>query len=109
MVGTSGGNTADMLEALDMMASGRLNSASMVTHVGGLNCVVETTLNLPHIPGGKKLIYTNIEMDLTAISDFEGKKMNNPLFAGLSEIVGRNNGLWNAEAEKFLLANAEKI
>lgn len=108
VVGTSGGNTADMLEALDMMATGRLNAASMVTHIGGLNCVVETTLNLPHIPGGKKLIYTNIEMELTAISDFQNKKTD-PLFAGLSEIVGRNNGLWNAEAEKFLLANAKKI
>lgn len=108
VVGTSGGNTADMLEALDMMASGRLNSASMVTHVGGLNCVVDTTLNLPQIPGGKKLIYTNVDLELTAISDFESKK-DDPLFAGLSEIVGRNNGLWNAEAEKFLLANAKKI
>lgn len=108
IVGTSGGNTADMLESLDMMASGQINSASMVTHIGGLNCVIETTMNLPHIPGGKKLIYTNIDMDLTAISDFE-KKSDNPLFAGLSEIVARNNGLWNVEAERFLLANAKKI
>lgn len=108
IVGTSGGNTADMLESLDMMASGQINPASMVTHIGGLNCVIETTMNLPHIPGGKKLIYTNIDMDLTAISDFE-KKSDNPLFAGLSEIVARNNGLWNVEAERFLLANAKKI
>ncbi len=109
VVGTSGGNTEDMLEALEMMAAGRLNSASMVTHIGGLNCVVETTMNLPKIPGGKKLIYTNIDLELTAIADFESKKRDNPLFAGLSEIVGRNNGLWNAEAERFLLANARKI
>jgi hypothetical protein len=81
----------------------------MVTHVGGLNCVVETTMNLPKIPGGKKLIYTNIEMDLTAISDFEAKKSESSLFAGLAEIIERNNGLWNAEAEKYLLANAKKI
>ena len=109
VVGTSGGNTEDMLEALEMMAAGRLNSASMVTHIGGLNCVVETTMNLPKIPGGKKLIYTNIDLELTAIADFESKKRDNPLFAGLSEIVGKNNGLWNAEAERFLLANARKI
>lgn len=109
VVGTSGGNTADMLESLDMMTSGRLNAASMITHVGGLNCVVETTMNLPKIPGGKKLIYTNIDLELTAISDFEAKGAGNPMFAALADIVGRNNGLWNGEAEKYLLDHAKKI
>ena len=81
----------------------------MVTHIGGLDSVVETTLKLPEIPGGKKLIYTNIRMELTAISDFEEKGKTQPLFAGLAEIVKRNNGLWSAEAEKYLLAHAEPI
>ena len=53
-----------------MMAKGLIDPSTMITHIGGLNSVVETTLNLPNIPGGKKLIYTNIEMDLTAIEDF---------------------------------------
>lgn len=70
LVGTSGGNTDDMREALHMIAEGKLNPAGMITHVGGLNAVVETTLNLPKIPGGKKLIYTQIELPLTAIADF---------------------------------------
>ncbi|HYE82095.1 MAG TPA: zinc-binding dehydrogenase [Clostridia bacterium] len=103
VVGTSGGNTEDMLESLDMMAKGLINPASMVTHIGGLNCVVETTLNLPKIPGGKKLIYTNIDMELTAIADFEEKGKTEPLFAKLGELVKKNNGLWSAEAEHFLL------
>lgn len=109
VVGTSGGNTADMIESLDMMAKSLIDPASMVTHVGGLDSVVETTLNLPKIPGGKKLIYTNIDMALTAISDFEEKGKEDPLFAKLAEIVKRNNGLWCAEAEKHLLANAKAI
>ncbi len=109
VVGTSGGNTDDMIESLDMMAKGLIDPASMVTHVGGLNCVVETTLNLPKIPGGKKLIYTNIEMELTAISDFAEKGKTDPLFGKLAEIVERNNGLWCAEAEKVLLADAKAI
>lgn len=109
VVGTSGGNTDDMIESLNMMAKSLIDPASMVTHVGGLNSVVETTLNLPKIPGGKKLIYTNIDMELTAISDFEEKGKGDPLFAKLSEIVKRNNGLWSAEAEKHLLANAKVI
>ncbi|ADQ07680.1 Alcohol dehydrogenase zinc-binding domain protein [Caldicellulosiruptor hydrothermalis 108] len=109
VVGTSGGNTDDMIEALDLMAKGIVNPAAMITHIGGLNCVAQTTLNLPKIPGGKKLIYTNIELDLVAIEDFKEKGKENPLFAELAKIVERNNGLWCKEAEDFLLENAKKI
>jgi len=101
IVGTSGGNTSDMLESLSMMESGLINPAAMITHVGGLDCVIDTTLNLGAIPGGKKLIYTHIGMPLTAISDFE--KMDGPLFKTLAEITSGNNGLWCAQAEKYLL------
>lgn len=104
VVGTSGGNTQDMIESLEMMSCGKLNTASMITHVGGLNAVVDTVLNLPNIKGGKKLIYTNIDMPLTAIADFEKLGETDPFFAKLNEIVKKHNGLWNAEAEKFVLA-----
>jgi len=109
IVGTSGGNTDDMLESLDMMGKGMINPASMITHIGGLNSVVETTLNLPKIPGGKKLIYTNIHMELTAIDSFREKGKDNQMFARLADIVEKNSGLWSADAEKYLLANAKKI
>ncbi len=109
LVGTSGGNTDDMIEALQMMEKGLINPAAMVTHIGGLNSVVDTTLNLPKIPGGKKLIYTNIELELTAIADFKEKGKVDPLFAELARIVEKNNGLWCAEAEKYLLAHAKPI
>lgn len=105
IVGTSGGNTNDMIESLEMSAKGLINPAVMVTHIGGLDSVAEATINLPKIPGGKKLIYTNIEMELTAIEEFEEKGKTNPLFLELSKIVNKNNGLWCTEAEKFLLAN----
>ena len=109
IMGTSGGNTEDLKEALRMMEAGQINPSSMVTHIGGLNCVVETTLNLPNIKGGKKLIYNNIAMDLTAIDDFEEKGKTDPLFRGLAEIVKEHNGLWCAAAEKYLLDNAKSI
>lgn len=108
VVGTSGGNTNDMREAIDMMTSGKINPAAMVTHIGGLNAVVDTTLNLPNIKGGKKLIYTQIELPLTAISDFEQLGETDPLFKELAEITKRNNGLWSAEAEKHLLSKKQK-
>ncbi len=109
IVGISGGNTEDMIESLQMMEKGLINPSAMITHIGGLNAVVHTTLNLPKIPGGKKLIYTNIEIDLTAITDFKKRGEKDHMFAKLSEITEKNNGLWSFEAEKFLLANAKKI
>ncbi len=105
IVGTSGGNTEDMKEALDVMSKG-LDPAGLVTHIGGLNAVIDTTLNLPNIPGGKKLIYNHIEMPLTAIADFAEKGKTNPLFAELDAICKKHNGLWSVEAETYLLANA---
>ena len=105
IVGTSGGNTDDMREALKLMETGRINPAAMITHVGGLNAVIDTTLNLPSIKGGKKLIYTNIELPLTAIADFAEKGKTDPLFAELDKIVKANNNLWCTEAEKYLLSH----
>lgn len=109
IVGTSGGNVDDMKESIAMMSDGRMNPAVMITHVGGLDSVIDTTINLHKIPGGKKLVYTNIKMPMTAIDDFERLGETDENFAALAEIVARHNGLWCAEAEKYLLAHSEKI
>lgn len=108
VVGTSGGNTSDMIEALDMIGKGKLDPSILVTHIGGLNCVIESVLNLPKIPGGKKLIYTGIDLPLTAIADFEELGKSDPMFAKLAGLVDKTNGLWNAEAEKYLLETLTK-
>jgi len=105
IVGTSGGNTDDMREALELMAAGKINPAGMVTHVGGIDAVIPTTLNLPNIKGGKKLIYTGINMPLTAIADFAELGKTDPLFAKLAKIVEKSNMLWSTEAEQALLAH----
>ncbi len=104
IVGTSGGNTDDMKESLEMMEKGLLNPASMVTHVGGIDSVAQTIIDLPGIPGGKKLIYTQIDMPLTALVDFAELGKEDELFAALAEIVEKHNGLWSLEAEQYLLA-----
>lgn len=109
IVGTSGGNTDDMVESLKMMSKGLLNPAILITHIGGLNAVIETTKNLPNIPGGKKMIYTNINLELTAIKDFENKAKDNPVFENLARICNKHHGLWSIEAEKYLLENADYL
>jgi hypothetical protein len=108
-VGTSGGNTDDMKEALDLMATERINPAVMVTHIGGLDSVIDTTLRLPEIPGGKKLIYTNISMELTALDELKEKGLKDPLLRELAVIVQEHNGIWSKEAEDYLLENGRPI
>ena len=105
VMGTTGGNTADMIESLELTAAKRINPAVMVTHVGGLDAAAETTLNLPKIPGGKKLIYTHLNMPLTALEDFRAKGAEDERFIGLADILDANKGLWCPEAEEYLLKN----
>jgi len=109
LVGTSGGNTQDMRESLKLMEEGRINPAVMITHIGGLDSVVDATMNLPKIPGGKKLIYTNVSMPLISLYGLEEKGISDPFYAGLHEIVSGNDYIWCLEAEKYLLANAKPI
>lgn len=103
IVGTSGGSTGDMVESLELSSEGRINPSYMVTHIGGIDAAPETILNLPHIPGGKKVIYPHIELPLTAIADFGKLAAESELFAGLHAICSKKNDLWCEEAESFLL------
>jgi len=109
VLGNSGGNAGDMREALAMAAAGRINPASMITHVGGLDSVAEVTLNLPLTSGGKKLTYNSVSLPMTAIADFAALGEVDPMFARLAEICGTHNGLWNGEAEAYLLSHAKPI
>jgi hypothetical protein len=108
-VGTSGGNADDLKESIAMMSAKKLNPAALVTHIGGLNAVAETTINLDKIPGGKKLIYTHKNLPLTAIDDFAEKGKTDPFWKTLGEISAKNNRLWCKEAEDYLLKNAPEI
>jgi threonine dehydrogenase-like Zn-dependent dehydrogenase len=109
VVGSSGGNTTDMREALELMSRGKLTPAVMVTHVGGIDAAARTILDLPGIPGGKKLIYTNISMPLVALDELQTKADQDPMFGELARIVGKSNGLWSAQAENYLLSHAPRI
>ena len=71
--------------------------------------MVDSILNFPNIRGGKKLIYPQIKMPLTGISDFSNRSKESSLFRELDQICSRHNGCWNGEAEKYLLDHAEKI
>ena len=100
-VGTSGGNTDDMRAAVALMQEKKVQAAKVVTHILGLNAAGETTLDLPAVGGGKKLVYTEKSLPLTplgAIADPE-----------LAAIMARHHGIWSAEAEQYLLTHAQDI
>ncbi|MCI5624156.1 MULTISPECIES: zinc-binding dehydrogenase [Anaerostipes] len=103
IVGSSGGTRDDFIEALELIKNKEINPAVMVTHVGGINAYSDAVINLPKIPGGKKLIYQQFDMPLTAIDDFAKLGEEDPLMKDLADACERNKGLWNPEAEQILL------
>ena len=96
-----------MIESLELMAKGRVNPSGLITHIGGLNAVIDTTLNLPDIPGGKKLIYTHFDLPLVALDELANQ--SGELFSELDRIVTAHQGLWSPEAERFLLEYAPRL
>ena len=103
--GTSGSTPEDMRDIVKLLGENRLDPSVMITHIGGIDAAIDTTVNLPKIPGGKKLIYTHIELPLTALTDFEKLGETDERFKVLDGFVKANNGLWCTEAEKYLLEN----
>lgn len=103
--GTSGSTIEDMKDIVRLIGEGKIDPAVMITHIGGMDAAIDTTMNLPNIPGGKKLIYTHINLPLTAIADFAALGETDGRFKSLDTLVKENNGLWSAAAEKYLLEN----
>lgn len=103
VVGTSGSTPSDMKDVVELIGENRLTPSVMITHIGGIDASINTTVNLPKIPGGKKLIYTHIQLPLTAISDFAELGKTDERFLALDKLVKEHNGLWNAKAEEYLL------
>ena len=109
VIGTTGGTVDDEKEALQLLEAGLTRPQALVTHVGGLNSVPEATTHLDTLPGGKKLIYTGLNLPLFALEELPALAEREPWYRTLSEIVSGNDGLWSGDAEAWLMANAPKI
>ncbi len=48
-------------------------------------------------------------MPLVAITDFEEKGRTNPVYAELDRLCKARGGLWNVEAEEYLLSHAAEL
>ncbi|MDR2868926.1 MAG: zinc-binding dehydrogenase [Deferribacteraceae bacterium] len=103
ILGSTGGNTDDMKEAIKLASEKKLRPAVMVTHICGLDAVAGATAKLPELRAGKILSYPHVNMPLTAIADFEKLGASDPFYTELHKSCAKHSGLWNAEAEALLL------
>ena len=109
VVANSGGDVKDMADSVEWIGKGYLHPEVMITHVGGLDSAAQATFDMLKVPGGKRLVYTHVNMPMTAIEDFAEKGKTDPFYAELDRICSANKGLWCKEAEDYLLANAPKV
>ncbi len=107
-IGTSGGNTEDMKQSIELIEKKTVNAAKIVTHVLGLDEAAKTTKELPQIGGGKKIVYTHHKFPLTQVDKID-EISENKFIEGLKPILKRHGYLWSGEAERYFMENAPKI
>ena len=109
VVGTAGSIPQDMMDIISLIEKDKINAGAIVSHILGLNAVVDTLFAMEKPNGAKKVCYNELDLPLIAISDLEELGKDNELYRELAKIVKAHGGIWNAEAEKYLLANAPRI
>ncbi|KAA1139538.1 L-sorbose 1-phosphate reductase, partial [Citrobacter portucalensis] len=67
----------------------------------GLNAAGDTTLELPQVGGGKKLVDTGKALPFTALTQIDDP--------ALRDILDRHLVMWSEESEQYILSHAEEI
>ena len=109
VVGTAGSIPVDMTDVISLIEQNKINAGSLVSHILGLNAVVDTLFAMEKPSGAKKVCYNELDLPLIAISDLRELGKTNDLYKNLADIVDKNDGLWCAEAEEYLLKHAPRI
>lgn len=107
-VGSSGGNTEDMKQSIELIENKVVNAAKIATHILGLDQAVETTKLLPELSGGKKIVYTHHKFPLIEVDKID-EISENEFIEGLKPILEKYGHLWSAEAERYFISNAPKL
>lgn len=108
-VGTSGGNTEDMRQAIKLIEDKTVDVSKIVSHILGIDDLKETLLNLPDIKGGKKLSYSNKLMPRKSLEDITNTPQEEEFYQELQKILKNNNGLWSKTAEDYVLEHGKSI
>ena len=109
VVGTAGSIPQDMTDVLHLIEENKINPGAIVSHILGLNAAAETLFAMEKPSGAKKVCYNELDLPLIAIADLEELGKTNELYRQLDLIVKKNGGMWCAEAEEYLLANAPRL
>ena len=109
VVGTAGSIPEDMMDVLRLIEENKINPGAIVSHILGMKAVPETIFAMEKPSGAKKVCYNELDIPLVAIADLEELGKDNEMYRELAKIVKNNNGVWCAEAEEYLLANAPRI
>ena len=109
VVGTAGSIPVDMTDMLELMENHKINPGAIVSHILGLPAVESTLYAMEKPNGAKKVCYNELDIPLVAIADLAELGKHDPMYAELAKIVERNGGMWCAEAEQYLLANAPRL
>ena len=109
VVGTAGSIPEDTVDTIKLIEENAINPGAIVSHILGLDPVIDTLMAMEKPSGAKKVCYPGLDIPLVAIDDLPELAKTNDLWAAINEIVQKNGGLWCAEAEKYLLENAPKI
>ena len=109
VVGTAGSIPEDTVDTIRLIEQNAINPGAIVSHILGLGACIDTLMAMATPNGAKKVCYPALDIPLVAIDDLPELGKTDPLYAKLAEIVAANGGLWCAEAEAYLLANAPKL
>mgnify|MGYP007121523983 FL=1 len=90
-----------MKEAISLIERGTVQANKIVSHIMGLDQVVDSTLQLRSLPAGKKVVYTHLDMPRYSMEEI----MNGAMGPKLAALVEQHDGFWNADAEAYLLAH----
>ncbi len=109
VVGTAGSIPEDMTDIIRLIEQDKINAGALVSHILGLNAVIDTVFAMEKPSGAKKVCYNGLDLPLIAIADLERLGETNELYRELAKLVKAGGGVWNAEAERYLLEHAPKL
>ncbi len=109
VVGTAGSIPEDMVDIIHLIEENKIQPGAIVSHILGLNAAADTLFAMEKPNGAKKVCYNELDLPLIAISELGELGRTDPMCAELDRIVKENGGMWCAEAETYLLANAPRI
>ena len=109
VVGTAGSIPLDMEDVLRLMEDKHIEPGAMVSHILGLNAAADTIFAMEKPNGAKKVCYNELDLPLIAIADLEELGKDNELYRQLDLLVKKHGGMWNGEAEQYLLENAPRL